>query len=241
MMLKKSLYQLKSKIMPPKNVLSSTFPRLRNLCLEGTDREWKQLLYYNEMLNLIHTVPGDIAEFGVAGGVSILTLHRLKMINERGLDSKERRKIFGFDSFQGLPKLHETDLNKKVTNDQMKEGGFFEPDSYESLFNYSNMKTDLHLIKGWFNETLPVFLKENPDVSFALIHVDCDLYKSTLEVLENVYPRVVPGGVIIFDELFHKDFPGETLAFREFFQNKNLKLIRSEVKPDKKILIKCEV
>jgi hypothetical protein len=60
---------------------------------------------------------------------------------------------------------------------------------------------------GWFDQTLPKFqqtrLGKNP---IALLHVDCDLYSSTVTILNNLKDNIVPGTVIVFDE--YMNYPG---------------------------------
>ena len=58
---------------------------------------------------------------------------------------------------------------------------------------------------GWFNETLPGFVEKHPE-PVALLHVDCDLYSSTVTILNNLKNNIVPGTVIIFDEYIN--YPG---------------------------------
>jgi hypothetical protein len=62
-------------------------------------------------------------------------------------------------------------------------------------------------VVGWFDQTLPGFksnrIKNGP---IALLHVDCDLYSSTVTILNNLKDNIVPGTVIIFDE--YMNYPG---------------------------------
>jgi predicted O-methyltransferase YrrM len=120
----------------------------------------------------------------------------------------------------------------------MRQGGFDEPDAYEELFAFVSHSKSITLVKGWFDESLPEFIKTSPHVSFALVHMDSDLYESTLVALSHVWERVVPGGVVVFDELFHKDFPGETRAFWDFFKDKRVEMLHSRSNPSKKFVIK---
>jgi hypothetical protein len=64
---------------------------------------------------------------------------------------------------------------------------------------------------------VPAFMTAHQHTAFALVHIDCDLYESTRDSLGAVFERVVPGGIVLFDELFHPSFPGETVAFWEIF------------------------
>jgi hypothetical protein len=137
-------------------------------------------------------VSGDrlICEFGVFMGESIN--HIAKMTD---------REIFGFDSFAGLP---------EKWLDGWKVGDFAVP-------MLPKVRSNVHLIKGWFNETLPGFVKEHPgEVGF--LHVDSDLYSSAKTIFEYLESRLKPGAVILFDEYFN--YPGweqgEHKAFTEF-------------------------
>ena len=75
------------------------------------------------------------------------------------------------------------------------------------------------LYKGLFSDTLPTFL-EQVKAPAKLIHVDCDLYSSTISALHILSPRIQPGTVIVFDEYFN--YPGwqehEHRALCEFLE-----------------------
>jgi len=220
--------------------LTDTFRNLYAFETSATEREFKQLMYYFELMQLVRDAPGDIAEFGVSGGVSLVALARISEVYDRGLDHKERRRLYGFDSFEGLPELAVQDRSNLVTSPHMRKGGFRDPQGYGKLTEFVANKDYVQLVKGWFDQTIPPFLEQNPHLSFALLHIDCDLYESTRTVINACWPRVVPGGIVVFDELFHSDFPGETLAYREFeaAHRGQFSLRRSTVKPDKKYVVK---
>lgn len=220
--------------------LAFVFRNLYEFSITGSEREWKQLLFYNEMITKAKDIPGDLAEFGVSGGVSLMSFVRLLNIYDRGLDHKEKKNVYGFDSFEGLPDLHEMDESESVKNTDMKEGGFEDQIGFKHLQNFAKHHEHVHLVKGWFCDSLPKIIEKNPAITFSLVHIDCDLYESTNDVLQHVWNHITPGGIIVFDELYHKDFPGETRAFREFFDNKKgeFTLEKSAIKPDKKYLIK---
>ena len=54
--------------------------------------------------------------------------------------------------------------------------------------------------KGLFTDTIPQFLKSNPNVPLAFANIDCDLYSSTYDILEAFHSRIVPGTILVFDE-----------------------------------------
>jgi hypothetical protein len=112
--------------------------------------------------------------------------------------------VFGFDSFDGLPE----DWSGWV----QKKGAF----GGEGI---PEVRDNVKLIRGWFDESLPGFVADNPqDLAFA--HIDSDLYSSAKTVLEGLASRIKPGTVIVFNEYFN--YPSwqqhEFKAFQEFCQ-----------------------
>lgn len=142
-------------------------------------------------------IAGLCCEFGVAAGQSINYLARLL----------PKRTIFGFDSFEGLP---------EDWRDGRGKGTF-------KLSEPPKVARNVVLIPGWFDQSLPIFLKEHPE-PVAFLHLDCDLYSSTRTVFEALRKRIQPGTIILFDEFFN--YPGwkegEHKAFSEFVKKERL-------------------
>jgi len=129
-------------------------------------------------------------EFGVAGGNSI-----------RILASTTPETIYGFDSFEGLPEHWRFDAPK----------GIF------STSPPTDLPSNVKLVQGMFETTLPSFLEEHEE-SLALLHIDVDLYSSTATIFRHLRNRIVPGTIIIFDE--YLNYPEwrqhEYKAFQEY-------------------------
>ena len=138
-----------------------------------------------------------ILEFGVYEGNSIN--HISSLVN---------CEVFGFDCFSGLPEAWRTGFDT---------GKF----ALESL---PKVNDNVTLVEGFFAETLPDFVK-NFSGSVSLIHVDCDLYSSTVDIFKNLASLIKPGVVVVFDEYFN--YPGwrqgEHKAFLEFVSQSGLK------------------
>ncbi|MDZ4762716.1 MAG: class I SAM-dependent methyltransferase [Alphaproteobacteria bacterium] len=136
---------------------------------------------------------GLILEFGVAAGVSTRAI--------AGCASP--RIIHGFDSFEGLP------------SDWSGTGA--QRGSYSQHGKTPRLPTNVRLHQGWFNQTLPAFLAEHSGpVSF--VNIDCDVYDSTIYVLNQLQNRLRVGTVILFDEYYN--YPNwrehEYRAWQEF-------------------------
>jgi len=123
-------------------------------------------------------------EFGVGAGRSIQIIRK-----------RVRGEVFGFDSFEGLPA-------DWVTSDGLAvlEKGFFAtggvPPEVEDVVFY----------RGLFRDTIPYYREIAKPV--GLLHVDCDLYESTLDVLDGVGSLLREGSIIVFDEWWYSP-PGE--------------------------------
>jgi hypothetical protein len=62
-------------------------------------------------------------------------------------------------------------------------------------------KRKVKLVPGWFNQSIGPWMNDNPG-AVSFLHVDCDLYSSTLDILTLLNDRIVPGTVIVFDEMY---------------------------------------
>lgn len=146
-------------------------------------------------------------EFGVHEGYSIKYFAN-KNIN---LESK----FFGFDSFTGLPE-NWRNFTKIYKANHFDVGGAIPQTKDERIIFH----------KGWFNKTLPLFLKENKvslqSYDKVIVHMDADIYSSTLYCLTKLND-IFDNYIVIFDE-----FPGEeTRALYDYSKafNSNVKYI----------------
>lgn len=125
------------------------------------------------------TLQGLWLEFGVSNGASL-----------RVIAEQTQARIYGFDSFEGLPE----DWVRGEGRPTLRRGSF--RGSPEAVSPH------VTLVSGLFANTLPRFFAENSEV-VAFMHVDCDIYTSTQTVLRSLRYKLVPGTVIVFDELFN--------------------------------------
>ena len=130
------------------------------------------------------SISGDFAQFGVYRGRCARRILRYLPKNSS---------LHLFDSFEGLP---------EDWIGSFKKGTFALPEEEIPVFNDKRVK--IH--KGWFTDSLPRFIETQDDI-LAFVHIDCDLYSSTLDALNGVNRLLNKGTVILFDEyiMHHKD------------------------------------
>lgn len=105
------------------------------------------------------------------------------------------QKVWGFDSFVGLPEPWFT---------QSKQDGPSHPAGKFNLngeMSHIDSLPNVELVPGWFNDSIPMWLEQNSG-KISFLHIDCDLYSSTKTVLTLLNDYIVPGTVIVFDEMY---------------------------------------
>lgn len=137
---------------------------------------------------------GLVAEFGVYSGTTI-----------RNLASTfgQQQRIYGFDSFEGLPENWQGQSGKGA---------------FSSNKILPEVPSNVELIVGLFDETLSRWVKEHEGETFRFLHVDCDIYSSTRTIFDRCKKLIGPGTVIQFDEYFNYPYweQHEHRAFQEF-------------------------
>jgi hypothetical protein len=147
----------------------------------------------SHLLHALHKVKliGHVMEFGVYRG------RTLNIIS----NYFSNRTVWGFDSFEGLPKtwFKKSDVGSRRAQNPP---GKFALDQQElqvvvKQFEQGNVK----LVPGWFNQSIGPWMNDNSG-AISFLHIDCDLYSSTLDILNLLNDRIVPGTVIVFDEMY---------------------------------------
>jgi hypothetical protein len=168
---------------------------------------------------------GAIVECGVAeGGTSAMMA-----MTSRKFGSIHRNKWL-FDSFEGLPEP----TKKDYVGDKL--GNFIRPlpkgsclgtiqQVKELMFNTLKFsKDEIHLVKGWFQKTLPANKKKIGKI--VVLRLDGDWYESTIVSLTNLFDLVVTAGYVIVDD--YATCYGSKKALDEFLDSRGLKIILNE-------------
>jgi O-methyltransferase len=139
---------------------------------------------------LTEDVRGDLIETGVwRGGATILMRGMLAAYGDGS------RSVYVADSFQGVPppsrdedawsELH-TWPELAVTADDVRA----------NFARFGLLDERVRFVEGWFRDTLPALASH----TWSVVRLDGDLYESTTDGLENLYPALSPGGFLIVDD-----------------------------------------
>jgi O-methyltransferase len=147
-------------------------------------------------------VAGDIIEFGTMSGETarILAGSMRSCEREQGLPSKD---LYLFDSFEGLPaSVADADREAPHVKSGIWAAGtckILDREALAKLCGKILPAERIHIFAGWFSQTVPSI---DPALRFSVLHVDCDLYQSTLDALRPLFQRnqVSRGAVFLFDD-----------------------------------------
>jgi len=174
------------------------------------------LCHLSTLFNRVKHLDGAIVECGVGTGNTLAMFASMIAAEGKG------RSYYGFDTFTGLPAITPEDGNSGRWN----AIGKFKASQIrlKRFLHYINIP-DINpiFVKGDVRETTKEFSDK-----IAILHIDLDLYEGYKTSLENLYPHVIKGGIIAFDEYNDKGWPGATKAVDEWLEKTNHTLQKSE-------------
>ena len=168
------------------NILYELQIRARNEAVDYVQKNMNDAVIFESQKEIIEYAikncrqQGDYLEFGVATGRSINTIASF---------TPNGAKVYGFDTFEGLP---EDWAGHNAVSGTFKQA------------RLPKVLNNVVLIKGLFENTLPSFREQMLD-NISFCHIDCDLYSSTKTILDTVGDKLSAGSYVLFDEYFNFD------------------------------------
>lgn len=199
--------------------------RFSAFTMTSIERQWA-LVSAVAYLNA-NRVPGDIVECGVWRGGNML------LAKELCKGAKPGRKFYLYDTFTGMSAPTDADVSLSGQPADKTFRGRQRSDHtdwvYASLDDVRDnfrsaglLDEQVIFVKGKVEDTLRV--ETNLPKEIALLRLDTDFYESTKAELEVLYPRLVPGGIMIVDDYGH--WQGARKAVDEYFRDAHPLLIR---------------
>ena len=167
--------------------------------LLGPDVErMRKLLARYDVLRMVLDVPGDVVECGVFKGAGVMTWLKLLHIYAPG----SHRRVVGFDTFDAFALPSDADDASSVAafvRESAHEGT--DPAALVQAAAAAGIDPSrLELVAGDIRTSAADYASANPGFRIALLHLDLDLGAPTFAALQALWPRVVRGGVVLFDE-----------------------------------------
>ncbi len=170
---------------------------------------------YRRILDL----PGHLVECGVFKGASLARFAMFRALFE----AQHSRRLIGFDIFGAFPATeHKGDQplrEKFIASAGDQSIGI---DQLKSVLEHKGANKNIDLVAGDICKTVPDYVAKHPELKIALLNLDTDIYEPAVTVLEHLYPRIVPGGILIIDD--YGTFPGETEAVDKYFAGRSVRI-----------------
>ncbi len=178
-----------------------------------------KLLAHYELFRRTVELPGAMVECGVFKGASLVRWATFRQL----FGGAASKAIVGFDAFGAFPKTG-------WGPDQAVRARFIEEAGADSIgleqlnevLVRKGIGDNVELVKGDICQTLPAYVEARPELAVSLLNLDTDVYEPAVTILECLWPRLVPGGVLMLDDF--GVFPGETTAIKEYFADLPVKL-----------------
>ena len=205
------------------------FNRIYEKCNEYsmTSKERKYALYQAVKYIVNNNIKGDFVECGTWKGGSCMiiaeTLKEMKQLN---------RKIYVYDTFEGMPKPTEEDYRLSDHHDTLEDWEKFTKEDAvgwvgipleevkTNMYSTDYPKENIIFVKGKVEDTIPKTMPKE----IALLRLDTDWYESTKHELEQMYPLLVKNGVLIIDD--YGTLAGSKKATDEYFKEGKILLNR---------------
>jgi hypothetical protein len=209
-----------------------------NTFMFSNDRNVFNKLYYKfKLYEMTEHLVGDIVECGVFKGTGLMAWLKILQLNE----ANSIRKVIGFDFFNpGFVENLEDEIDR-VTMEQVftrtESGDFSQAGIHKKIVNAGFDESRFELVSGDISITSAEYAKSRPGFRISLLYLDLDLDRPTYDTLVNLWDRVVPGGVVVFDEYAYHSW-SESNAVDRFMDEKGLNLYKTDIKTPTAYLIK---
>jgi len=178
-----------------------------------------KLVTHYELYRMIADLPGQVIECGVFRGASLIRLATFRDM----LENPASRRVIGFDTFGDFPQTDYLPDRKRrqLFLDETGGGGSIPVEDLRGFLAHKGLG-NVELVPGDLTLTAPEYLLKHPELKIAFLHIDTDIYEPAKAALDVFGPRMVRGGVIVFDD--YGTFPGETKAADDFLAASGLKI-----------------
>jgi len=198
---------------------SKAFEYENNFYLSSDVTRISKILAQYELFKLAKDIPGEIVECGVFKGASFCRFATFREI----FGNIFSKRIIGFDTFGEFPETKFVDDIEPLKNQVSTDGNYsIEVEQLKKVLKHKGIDKNIELIKGDITNTVPKYVSDHPELKISLLNLDVDIYEPSVTVLENLFPRISKGGVLILDD--YATFPGETKAVDDYFKDKKIEI-----------------
>jgi hypothetical protein len=178
-----------------------------------------KVLAHYELFKMVGDLPGHVVECGVFKGASLVRFAAFREL----LGSTYSKRIVGFDTFGTFPEtLYGPDVAVRERFVHAAGEDSIGAEQLEGVLERQGTNRNVELVSGDITVTVPEYVENHPELRISLLNLDTDIHEPARVILEHLYPRIVPGGLLVLDD--YGTFPGETDAVDEYFEGTSVKI-----------------
>jgi hypothetical protein len=184
---------------------------------------WRALTLY-ELYKKTLGIAGHIADVGVYKGASTLLFAKLVQIFE----PEALTMVHGFDWFKG------TQVSEVSEESHLQvEGSHVEDEKrVRDLVSAQGLDHVVKIHRLDVATQMDEFFGKHPHLRFKLVFLDSGTYEVVASAIRAFWPRITPGGILIFDQYNHEVAPGETRAVTELLPNEKVETLPNSWMPN---------
>jgi hypothetical protein len=201
---------------------------------------FNKLMSRKHFYDLTKNLHGDIVECGVFKGSGLLSW--LKIVDM--YEPNSLKKVIGFDFFgSDFVNALEDDIDRETmmqvfTRDNNLQDSEISIEGIKAKIENAGFSSNKYeLVQGDVSITTEQYLKERPGLRISILYLDMDLDKPTYDALNNLWDRIVPGGVVVFDEYAYHSW-SESNAVDRFVNEFGLELENTFIKAPTAYILK---
>lgn len=203
--------------------------RLFNLGLYARSGVLVKFLVMADLYQRFVNIPGMLVEFGTWFGQNLVLLENLRAIYE---PFAKQRKIVGFDTFtgyEGAPGFYAAGADYKGYLARLLK-------THQRMNVYGHQNVDHELVEGDVTKTAPAYFAQHYGDIVAFAYFDIGTHLPTVKAMLAIKPHLVPGSVLLLDQLTWQEEPGERVAFNEVFGKTGYRIEKCALYPSKAIV-----
>ena len=181
-----------------------------------------KLIAHYELYRKVSHLEGCVVKCGIAAEESFTRFAVLRNL----IAGTQNQKVIAFEKFAKDLYLTNSSEDTSTLQYQIKRPTI-DIDRIEQKLRKKGITEKIEFIPGNIGDSIPEYLMENPEMKIAYLNIDCDDYESAFTTLQFFYPRLVHGGIVIFDNYYKME--EDYNAVRDYFKYSNNKIFNFSV------------
>jgi hypothetical protein len=185
---------MRSFIAYPLDVEKLLFPEIADRAFSAS------LIAHYELYKKVCHLQGAVINCGIAAEESFTRFAMLRNLIATHSDEK----VIAFEKYTKSLYFDNSNEDEGVLQYKVKRS-MLDVERLQVKLQKKGMLAKIEFVQGYLEDSIPEYLIENPELKIAYLNIDLDDYEATFTTLQFFYPRMVNGGILVFDNYYKKE------------------------------------